>query len=229
MSELQRNPTVKDEIRLSGNQKVSGLMMTYPVHQAADILFCHGNVVPGGKDQLPHVEMTRLIARRINNLYFGGEQYFPQTNLLLSSTPLLLGIDGRKMGKSLNNAIFLGMSADETAIRIKGAKTDSEKHIYYDPEKRPEVSNLLLLLSLCTGATPDQLGNEIGSGGSSVLKNKLTEAVNEYFKEMRAIRSNLDKDRAYIRSVLAEGNRKANAVADQTMEDLRRAMKMKYY
>lgn len=90
MAELQRNPTVKDEIALSGTKSVSGLMMTYPVHQAADILYCKGNVVPGGKDQLPHIELTRLIARRINHLYFAGESFFPEPELLLSA-PIQIG------------------------------------------------------------------------------------------------------------------------------------------
>ena len=229
MSELQRNPTVKEEIALSGTKSVSGLMMTYPVHQAADILFCHGNVVPGGKDQLPHIELTRLIARRINSLYFDGQPYFPETELLLSNAPLLLGVDGRKMGKSLNNAIYIGTSEDDTARLIKSAKTDTDRVITYDPEKRPEVANLLLLCSLCTSQNPEQIAAEIGGDGAAGLKRRLTEAVNEHFRPFRVRRRELAADMTYVQSVLREGNARANEIADRTLNRLRVASKMSYY
>ena len=98
--ELARNPTVKEERAASGLQAASGLLFTYPVHQAADILFCHGNVVPVGKDQLPHLEMTRVIARRFNQRYSPPKPFFPEPEALLSEAPLLLGTDGQKMSKS---------------------------------------------------------------------------------------------------------------------------------
>src|SRR6202012_3030238 len=100
--ELQRNPTVKDEIAHSRQASVSGLMFTYPVHQAADILFCKANLVPVGQDQLPHLEITRVIARRFNERY---GPVFPLPDALLSAAPLLLGTDGTKMSKSRGNAI----------------------------------------------------------------------------------------------------------------------------
>lgn len=218
MSELQRNPTVKEEIALSGTRSVSSLMMTYPVHQAADILFCKGNVVPGGKDQLPHIELTRLIARRINKLYFNGENFFPEPELLLSA-PMLLGIDGRKMGKSLHNAIYIKMTADETAQLIKRAKTDSEINISYDPNNRPEVANLLRLYSLCTGVSPETIANQIGAKGASALKKNLTEVVNEYFRPMRERRKEYVGDKAFIWKILKDGNSKANEIANKTLNE----------
>ncbi|HAF61910.1 MAG TPA: tryptophan--tRNA ligase [Anaerolineaceae bacterium] len=229
MSELQRNPTVKDEIALLGTRSVSGLMMTYPVHQAADILYCKGNVVPGGKDQLPHVELTRSIARRINNDYFHGEPFFPEPELLLGDGPILLGLDGRKMGKSLNNSIQIKMSADETAQLIKKAKTDSNKTITYDPVQRPEVANLLMMYSLCTGADPAAIANQIGSQGSSVLKKELTEVINDYFQPMRERRKRYEQDGSFVWEILKQGNIKANQIADKTLNDLRAAMHMQYY
>lgn len=228
MSELQRNPTVKEEITLSGTKSVSGLMMTYPVHQAADILFCKGNIVPGGKDQLPHIEITRQIARRINNLYFHGDNFFPEPELLLSA-PLLLGIDGRKMGKSLHNAIYLKMTEDETAQLIKKSKTDADVNITFDPVHRPEVANLLRLYSLCSGDAPETIANQIGSKGASALKKELTVAVNEYFRPIRKRRSQYENDQAFIWSILKEGNSKANEIADKTLNELRKAMHMQYY
>ena len=154
--ELRRNPTVKDEIAHSRQASVSGLMFTYPVHQAADILFCKANLVPVGQDQLPHVEVTRLIARRFNERYPGAGRVpvFPLPDALLSDAPLLLGTDGGKMSKSRGNAIELRATADETAALIRGAKTDSIRRISYDPASRPEVSSLVLLAALCLGPRP---------------------------------------------------------------------------
>lgn len=228
MSELQRNPTVKEEIAFSGTKSVSGLMMTYPVHQAADILFCKGNVVPGGKDQLPHIELTRQIARRINTIYFNGEKFFPEPELLLSA-PILLGTDGRKMGKSLHNAIDLKMTEDETAQLIRQAKTDSNRNITYDPINRPEVANLLRLYSLCVGMEPEKIADQIGEQGAAGLKRNLTEVVNEYFRPIRERRNQLSADSSYVWSILKEGNSKANEIADRTLSDLRNAMHMQYY
>ena len=131
VAELRRNPTVKEEVAAAGLAAMSGLMFTYPVHQAADILFGKATAVPVGKDQLPHLEVARLIARRFNRRY--GE-LFPEPDALLSDAPLLLGTDGQKMSKSRGNAIAISASADETARLIAGAKTDSDRHITYDPD-----------------------------------------------------------------------------------------------
>jgi tryptophanyl-tRNA synthetase len=101
VTELSRNPTVKDEMKAAGLSSMSGLMFTYPVHQAADILFCKATTVPVGKDQLPHIELTRTIARRFNTRYgMTGAEPFPLPDALLSDAPLLLGTDGQKMSKS---------------------------------------------------------------------------------------------------------------------------------
>src|ERR1043165_2075498 len=136
-AELDRNPTVKEEIRAAGLRQVNALMYTYPIHQAADILFCKGNVVPVGRDQLPHLELTRKIARRFNARYAAEPVVFPEPDALLSEAPKILGTDGtQKMSKSRNNSILLGATADETAAAIKKAKTDSERRITYAPETR---------------------------------------------------------------------------------------------
>lgn len=112
VAEVGRNPTVKEEFAASGGASMSALMFTYPVHQAADILFCHANLVPVGKDQLPHLELTRTIARRFNERYGRKHPYFSEPEGLLSDAPLLLGIDGQKMSKSRNNTIALAASED---------------------------------------------------------------------------------------------------------------------
>jgi tryptophanyl-tRNA synthetase len=224
--ELQRNPTVKDEIAHSRQSAVSGLMLTYPVHQAADILFCKANLVPVGQDQLPHLEITRIIARRFNTRY--GTPVFPVPDALLSAAPLLLGTDGTKMSKSRGNAIALAATADETARLIRGAKTDAERYVSYDPERRPEVSNLVLLAALALGRSPQDVVADLGTGGAAALKDTVTMAVNELLAPVRARRAEYARDLGYVRQVLREGNERADAIAAATLDEVRAAMGMRY-
>jgi tryptophanyl-tRNA synthetase len=229
ISELNRNPTVKEEIQAAGLKRINAGMYTYPVHQAADILFCKGNVVPVGKDQLPHLELTRVIARRFNERYASQPAVFPEPQALLSQAPLILGLDGSsKMSKSRNNAILLSASEDETAALIKKAKTDADKHITYDPVSRPEVANLLTLISLCTGEAPEVVAERIGDGGGVMLKRELTQALNEYLRPFRSKRKQLEAQIDYIRQVLDAGVRQARQVGEQTLLEVRRAMSMEY-
>ncbi len=226
-SELSRNPTVKEEIQAAGLKSVNAGMYTYPIHQACDILFCKGDVVPVGKDQLPHLEMTRTIARRFNDRFSKKNPVFPEPQALLSKTPSVAGLDGfQKMSKSRNNAIFLSSTADETAKLIKKAKTDAQRFITYDPENREEVSNLLSLISLCTNEDPTEIAQRIGDGGAGLLKKTLTEAINEYLRPIREKRAQLEKDPEYIRSVLLNGVDKARELAQVTLNEVREAMNM---
>lgn len=228
-AELSRNPTVKEEIQAAGLKSVNAGMYTYPVHQAVDILFCKGNVVPVGKDQLPHLEMTRLIARRFNEKFcHDTAPVFPEPYALLSKTPSIMGLDGtQKMSKSRGNAIMLSASEDETAALIKKAKTDPERHITYDPENRPEVANLLMLISLCTGEEPQTIAEHIGDGGGGMLKRLLTEALNEELRPLRERRKQLEAQPDYIRQVLLDGATRARAIAAQTLDEVRTAMNMR--
>lgn len=219
VSELNRNPTVKDEIANSSQKAVSGLMFTYPVHQAADILFCKGTLVPVGKDQLPHLELSRTIARRFNERY---GRTFPVPEAMLGEWPLLKGLDGGKMSKSRGNAITLSAGEDETAALIRKARTDSERLITYDEENRPEVANLLMIASLCLGRPPGELAEEIGDGGAAALKRMTTDAVNDFLRPIRERRKQLDE--AAAREILEEGNRRARERAVTTLDEVRAAM-----
>ncbi len=230
-AELRRNPTVKAELEATGDRPMSGLLLTYPVHQAADILFCKANLVPVGKDQLPHLEQTRVVARRFDERYGRvdpARPVFPQAEALLSKASTVLGLDGTKMSKSKGNVIELGMDADTTAKLIKKAVTDSDRHITYDPANRPEVSNLLTLASLCTGRDPVEIAAEIGDGGGGGLKRLVTESVNEFFAPIRARRVELVADPGYLVDVLRNGNAHANEVGDATLAEVRQAMNMVY-
>lgn len=230
-AELRRNPTVKAELEATGDRPMSALLLTYPVHQAADILFCKANLVPVGKDQLPHLEQTRVVARRFDERYGRAnpaEPVFPQAEALLSKAPTVLGLDGTKMSKTKGNVIELGMDADTTARLIRKAVTDSDRQITYDPANRPEVSNLLMLAALCSDGDPVAIADEIGDGGGGGLKRVVTEAVNSYFAPIRARRAELAADPGYLLSVLREGNARANAIGDATLDEVRQAMGMVY-
>ena len=227
-AELSRNPTVKEEIQAAGLKSVNAGMYTYPVHQAVDILFCKGNVVPAGKDQLPHIEMARTIARRFNEKFCKGrEPIFPEPNVLLSKTPHIMGLDGsQKMSKSRGNAIMLSATEDETAALIKKAKTDGDRNITYDPINRPEVANLLMLISLCTKEEPEAVASRIGNGGGGMLKNELTIALNEALRPLRQRRKELEAEPAYIQQVLRDGVTKAREIAIKTLDEVREVMNM---
>ena len=229
ISELNRNPTVKEEIQAAGLKRINAGMYTYPVHQAADILFCKGNVVPVGKDQLPHLELTRVIARRFNERYGTKHPVFPEPQALLSKVPLIQGLDGStKMSKSRNNTVALSASEDETAALIKKAKTDADKHITYDPTNRPEVANLLNLISLASGERPEAIAEQIGDGGGVKLKQVLTETLNETLRPLREKRKMLEADMGYIHQVLDEGVKQARLVGEQTLLEVREVMNMEY-
>lgn len=225
VAELRRNPTVKEEIDAAGRSTVSGLMFTYPAHQAADILFCKANLVPVGRDQLPHLELTRTIARRFNERY---APIFPEPEALLSQAPLLLGTDGQKMSKSRGNSIALGATEDETAALIRKARTDAERTVTYDPATRPEVSNLVLLAAMCQDRDPHEVAAQIGSGGAAGLKQVVTEALNEHLAPVRERRRTLLEDPAYLRKILQRGNEQARELAVQTLDLVRNAMRMSY-
>lgn len=226
MAELQRNPTVKAEAEASGNRAISGLLLTYPVHQAADILFCAANLVPVGQDQLPHLEITRQIARRFNDRYGQGETVLAEPEALLSAAPLLLGTDGAKMSKSAGNAVPLRADEDETARLIRSARTDPERMISYDPQSRPEVSSLLLTAALCQGRDPRELAQEIGNGGSAALKRVTTEAINEHLRPLRRRRAELAEADDHLAEILRVGTEHARAVAHRTLARVHEAMGM---
>ena len=223
-SELMRNPTVKAEQEASGHA-LTGLLLSYPVHQACDILFCKGNVVPVGKDQLPHIEQTRQIARRFNERY---GQVFPEPHGLLTDAVEIPGLDGRNMSKCYGNAIALSATEEETAKLIKKSKTDSERMITFDKENRPGVSALLTTAALTTGRTEQDIAAEIGNDGAGALKRYVTESVNAYLAPIRERRRELEGQPEMVREILHEGNRRANEIANTTLDEVREAMGMVY-
>ena len=197
-------------------------MLTYPVHQAADILFCKADQVPVGRDQLPHLELTRSIARRFNDRY---APVFPRPEALLSEVALLPGLDGRKMSKSLGNAVALSDPPDVVAAKVTAARTDSERLIEYEPDRRPEVANLLRIAALCERSTPQAVAADIGNGGGGGLKARVTEAVVEFLRPLRERRAMFGE--ADVHDVLCRGVAQAREAACTTLEEVRDAMGMR--
>jgi len=225
VAELHRNPTVKAE-SLASRRTLSALLLTYPVHQAADILACRGTLVPVGKDQLPHIELARVIARRFNDRY--GD-LFGEPEALLSSAPVVLGIDGAKMSKTRGNTIALGADEDQTTMAIRAARTDALRRITFDPVSRPSVANLLTIVGALSGRDPADIAGEIGDGGASALKSVAAEVVNESLRALRARRRELLDDPGYLDDVLLDGTARARAAAAETLQRVRAAMGMDYF
>lgn len=205
----------------AGYRVLTGDRPTGPLH-VGHLL---GTLVPVGRDQLPLLELTRTIARRFNRRY---GRTFDEPSALLSDAPLVLGTDGRKMSKSAGNTIDLRASADATAAALRGARTDGERTITYEPERRPEVANLLLLGALATGRTPQDLAEEIGDGCAAAIKRYTTDALVAHLAPLRARRAELARDRFLVPDVLARGAVRATELADATLALVRTAMRQTY-
>lgn len=223
-AELHRNPTVKVESLVS-RRPLSALLLSYPVHQAADILGLHGDVVPVGKDQLPHLEMARVIARRFNDRYGPA---FAEPAALLTTMPSVLGLDGAKMSKTRGNTVLLGATADETVAAIRSARTDALRRITFDPVNRPQVSNLLGIIAALTGAAPDEIADGIGDAGAHELKTRTAEVINEALRPLRRRRLELLAEPGYLDEVLIDGTARAREIAGRTLDRVNAAMGMDY-
>ena len=181
--------------------------------------------MPVGRDQLPHIELTRLIARRFNARYGA---VFDEPVALLSAAPSVLGIDGARMSKTRGNTIPLGAGADETAAMIRSARTDALRHITFDPIGRPQVANLLTIIGALSGEEPSLVAERLGNGGSAALKRLATEVVNEALRGLRRRRGELLADPGYLDGVLLDGTARATAIAVGTLHSVQRAMGMDY-
>jgi tryptophanyl-tRNA synthetase len=174
------------------------------------------------------VETTRLIARRFNERYANQSPLFPEPDALLTATPMLAGLDGKKMSKTRGNGIALRATEDQTAAMIRRTPTDSERCITYDPIARPAVANLLDLLAAASDADPHQLADEIGNCGAGRLKQMLVEAINELLRPVRRRRADLADDTSYLDGVLETGNARARQLADDTLTTVHDLLGMTY-
>ncbi len=224
---LERNPTYKEMLDNIEQRDLSTFgFLGYPVLMAADIILYRATRVPVGHDQLPHLEITREIARRFNYLY--NKQVFPEPEALLTETPKLLGLDGRKMSKSYNNSIYLSETAEETAAKIKSMVTDTQRVRKSDPGD-PDACLAFHLHRLYVS---EEKRNEIipacrsAAIGCVECKKILTEAMNERLAPCRARRDELSRNPDFVDDILLSGSRKAAEEAVLTMAAVREALRV---
>lgn len=231
MSRLQRNPTVKEEIKAKGHIFKDGNVtygfFGYPVSQAADITFCRANLVPVGEDQLPMIEQTKEIVEKFNRIY--GE-VFPVPQGKIGHFGRLTGLDGRKMSKSFGNAIYLIDTQDEVRDKVKRAKTDSESEVRFDLEKKPDVSNLMTYYKIVSGKDYMEIQDEFkGSKSYAAFKTTIADAIIAFLEPIQERRRKYEKDPTLIDDILKAGTSRAKNEAEKTMSLVREKMKIDYF
>ncbi len=223
---LERNPAVKDQVRDLNIESVSYGHLGYPVLQAADILLYKGDFVPVGEDQVPHVEITREIARRFNSQY---GNVFPEPEPKLTKFARLPGLDGqdKKMSKSAGNTILISDSADEIQKKMKGAVTDPQKIRRNDPG-RPEICLVYTYHQKFNAAEAPEIESGCRSGalGCVDCKRRCATRIVETLAPIREKRAFYETRPDEVTAILADGETKARARAQATMKEVRSAMKL---
>jgi tryptophanyl-tRNA synthetase len=223
---LERNPAVKDQVRDLNIENVSYGHLGYPVLQAADILLYKGDLVPVGEDQVPHVEISREIARRFNNQY---GMVFPEPEPKLTRFARLPGLDGaeRKMSKSSGNTILLSDPPEQIQKKMRTAVTDPQKIRKNDPG-RPDICLVFTYHKKFNPGGAAQIDADCRSGalGCVECKTRIAGVVAEGLGPFRERRIHLESHPAEIAAILADGEDRARVRATATMEDVHRAMKL---
>ncbi len=232
VNRLQHNPTVKTEIKQKGFEKSlpCGFFM-YPVSQAADITIFKAHLVPVGEDQRPMIEQTNEIVRNFNRIY--KTNVFPEVEALIPDIARLPGIDGKtKMSKSLGNAIYLGEESKSLSKKIKKMFTDPNK-IHLEDPGTVEGHTVFTYLDIFD---PDQEELESlkqqyqkGGLGDGTLKQRLDGILQDFITPIRTRREEFAKDKGEVLNQLREGSLKAREVAAQTMDEVKKAMHLKYW
>jgi tryptophanyl-tRNA synthetase len=222
---LERNPTVKEQARdLQLDTLVYG-HLGYPVLQAADILLYKGEVVPVGEDQIPHIEITREIARKFNSTY---GPVFPEPEGRVTQFARLPGLDGQaKMSKSLGNAISLSDSPPEIAAKMRKAVTDPQKIRRGDPG-RPDICLVFTHHRKFNPAEEAEIraGCESGQLGCVDCKMRCATRIAEFLAPMREKRAHYETHLEEVKDIIVDGEKRARREAEQTMAEVRGAMKL---
>lgn len=231
VARLERNPTLKDEIRQKNmKDSIPAGFFTYPVSQAADILAFRADLVPAGEDQNPMIEQTNEIARRFNFIY--KTEIFKDVKGMVGSTGRLPGLDGKaKMSKSLGNAIYLGDSANEIKKKVNQMYTDPN-HLKIEDPGTVEGHAVFMFLDVfdTNKAEVEELKAHYRRGGlgDGVLKKRLVDILEATLAPMRARREQYAKDPAYVQEILRNGTESARQVAAKTLSDVKKAMGIVY-
>jgi tryptophanyl-tRNA synthetase len=223
---LERNPTYKDQIvQLSSKDLSTFGFLGYPVLQAADIIMYKASGVPVGVDQVPHVEITREIARRFNYVY--GD-VFPEPEAILTPTPKILGTDRRKMSKSYDNAIYLSDSPEDIAAKVSTMITDPQRKRRTDPGD-PDVCNVFSFHKLYTdSANVLEIDRQCRTAEIGCVECKQIMAQNliKALEPIREKRTYYEERTEEVDAIIREGNNRARNVARQTMEEVRAVVKV---
>lgn len=237
VARLERNPTVKEEIRLRDFERdIPAGFLTYPVSQAADITAFKATLVPVGEDQIPMIEQTNEIVRRFNRTYKNistKQEILVETKALVPELGRLPGIDGKaKMSKSLGNVINLGATADEVTKAVKRVYTDPLHLKIEDPGHVEGNIAFTYLDAFDTDkAAVAELKAHYTRGGlaDSIVKKRLEAVLQEMLEPIRTRRAELASDKGYILQLLREGTEQAREVAAQTMSEVRAALGLTYF
>ena len=226
-SRLERNPTLKEQVRDLEMETIVYGHLGYPVLQAADILLYKGDVVPVGEDQLPHIEITREIARRFNAQYSPAKAVFPEPEGMLTRFARLPGLDGRRMSKSVGNTVLLSDTPDAIKKKMKGAVTDPQKLRRGDPG-HPDIC---LVFAYHNKFSPAEVGEirsgcESGALGCVDCKLRCAERIAGALASHREKRAYFESHLDEVKAILHDGEEKAKAIAHQTMAEVHAAMKM---
>jgi tryptophanyl-tRNA synthetase len=223
---LERNPTYKDQIVQLSNKDLSTFgFLGYPVLQAADIIIYKANGVPVGVDQVPHVEITREIARRFNFLY---GHVFPEPESILTQTPKILGLDRRKMSKSYNNAIYLSDSPEDISAKVSQMITDPNRARKSDPGD-PDICNVFEFHKLYSPQDVIDRANtecRVAKIGCVECKKIMAQHLVKSLEPIREKRRYYESQPDLVADMIVSGSNKARSVAQKTMEEVRAAMKI---
>lgn len=229
---VERDPTLKDMAKIlkskeGTNSQIGFGLMGYPVLMTADILAVNAHYVPVGIDQVAHVELTRDMARRFNNVYH--TDYFVEPSPKLNNCPLLSGVDGAKMGKSFNNDIKISDDEETTTKRIMQCITDRSR-ARKDDLGHPDKCEVAFKYWQIFG-TPEEVAQveaecKAGKRGCADCKRQLAQKVNEHFKEIRERRKYFENHLDEVRAILAEGTEKSRAVSAKILTDVRNIIGM---
>ena len=223
---LERCPTYKEQMREVKARDLNTYgFLGYPVLQAADILLYKANKVPVGQDQLPHLELTREIARLFNNL--SKKETFPSPDAILTKTPKLLGLDGRKMSKSYLNTINLSDNPEVITRKISTMFTDPQR-IKLTDAGHPDICNVFVYYSTFVPESKDEVRDWCvnAKSGCTECKKKLASHIIERLAPIQKKREALLKDKAGLMKILDEGAKKASAIALETMKEVRLALNL---
>ncbi len=223
-SRLERNPTLKEQVRDLELGPISYGYLGYPVLQAGDILLYKGEVVPVGEDQMPHIEITREIARDFNRQY---GNVFPEPEGKLTQFSRLPGLDGKRMSKSQGNTLLLSDPPEEVTKKMKKAVTDPKKIRKGDPG-RPDICLVFTYHKKFNASEEQEIrsGCESGQLGCVDCKMRAAERINRFLDPFRERRKHYENSPGEVEAILKKGEEQAREVAGKTMSDVHQAMKM---